>query len=123
MVVNIFFNIDGDIIKELLYAFKGSVEKGSKDECNPIFDKMVSEVLFVHKDIDDPSGVGLKVINGLKGIDVNFVGELVRYTESGLLMSANLGRKSLLAIKNQLAKHGLTLGMPLQGWNPPSQIK
>ena len=39
-------------------------------------------------------------------------------TETELLKTPNLGRKSLNEIKEVLASRGLTLGMKLEGWPP-----
>ena len=117
MVVNIYFNVGLDVVKQILCTLKFPVEETSKEEFYPIFDKII-DYLFVGNHIDDSNGMLLKAVNGLKDININFVGELVQCTESSLLKTANLGRKSLLAIKTQLAKHGLTLGMAVDGWKP-----
>lgn len=37
-----------------------------------------------------------------------------------MLKTKNFGRKSLREIKDILAKMGLTLGMSIEGWEPPA---
>ncbi|PID46399.1 MAG: DNA-directed RNA polymerase subunit alpha [Proteobacteria bacterium] len=59
--------------------------------------------------------------NCLKAEQVYYIGDLVQKTESELLKTPNLGKKSLTEIKDVLASHGLTLGARLEVW-PPSTI-
>ncbi len=56
--------------------------------------------------------------NCLKAENVYFVGDLVCRTETELLKTPNLGRKSLNEIKDALAARGLILGMAVRGWPP-----
>ena len=44
--------------------------------------------------------------------------DLIQRTETELLKTPNLGRKSLNEIKEVLASRGLTLGMKLENWPP-----
>lgn len=60
--------------------------------------------------------------NCLKAENVHFIGDLVQRTESDLLKTPNLGKKSLNEIKTVLAERGLTLGMHLENW-PPSFLR
>ncbi|MCK5897216.1 MAG: DNA-directed RNA polymerase subunit alpha, partial [Cocleimonas sp.] len=57
--------------------------------------------------------------NCLKAEQVYYIGDLVQKTESELLKTPNLGKKSLTEIKDVLASHGLTLGSRLENWPPP----
>jgi DNA-directed RNA polymerase subunit alpha len=43
---------------------------------------------------------------------------LVQRSETELLKTPNLGKKSLTEIKDVLAQHGLTLGTKLDNWPP-----
>jgi hypothetical protein len=52
-----------------------------------------------------------RVHNALGAMKVETVFELVQMTESELMRSPNLGRKSLFEIKDTLAGQGLTLGL------------
>ncbi len=56
--------------------------------------------------------------NCLKAENVYLVGDLIQLTETELLRTPNLGRKSLFEIKEVLATMGLTLGTRLQDWPP-----
>ena len=57
--------------------------------------------------------------NCLKAQSIHYVGDLIQYTETDLLRTPNLGRKSLNEIKQVLAEHGLSLGMKLENWPAP----
>ncbi|MBI5918915.1 MAG: DNA-directed RNA polymerase subunit alpha [Nitrosomonadales bacterium] len=54
--------------------------------------------------------------NCLKAQSIHYIGDLIQYTETDLLRTPNLGRKSLNEIKQVLAEHGLSLGMKLENW-------
>ena len=56
--------------------------------------------------------------NCLKAENIYYIGDLIQRTETELLKSPNLGRKSLNEIKEVLASRGLTLGMKLENWPP-----
>lgn len=59
--------------------------------------------------------------NCLKAENIQYVGDLVQRTESELLKTPNLGKKSLTEIKNVLASHDLGLDMQLENW-PPANL-
>lgn len=59
--------------------------------------------------------------NCLKAEDVYYIGDLVQRSETELLKTPNLGKKSLTEIKNVLAKHNLSLGMRVDNWPRNSQ--
>ncbi|MEQ1882288.1 MAG: DNA-directed RNA polymerase subunit alpha [Burkholderiales bacterium] len=56
--------------------------------------------------------------NCLKAENIYYIGDLIQRTETELLKTPNLGRKSLNEIKEVLAVRGLTLGMKLENWPP-----
>jgi len=56
--------------------------------------------------------------NCLKAENIYYIGDLIQRTETQLLKTPNLGRKSLNEIKEVLASRGLTLGMKLENWPP-----
>jgi DNA-directed RNA polymerase subunit alpha len=56
--------------------------------------------------------------NCLKAENIYYIGDLIQRTETELLKTPNLGRKSLNEIKEVLASRGLTLGMKLEDWPP-----
>ena len=53
-----------------------------------------------------------------KAEDIYYIGDLIQRTETELLKTPNLGRKSLNEIKEVLASKGLTLGSKLEAWPP-----
>jgi len=60
-----------------------------------------------------------RAYNCLKSAGINYVGELVQYTESELLKLRSFGKKSLDEIQEKLAKYNLKLGMKGINWRPP----
>src|SRR5574340_503037 len=56
--------------------------------------------------------------NCLKAENIYFIGDLIQRSETELLRTPNLGRKSLNEIKDVLASKGLSLGMKLENWPP-----
>jgi len=60
----------------------------------------------------------VRAANCLKAENIYYIGDLVQRTESDLLKTPNLGKKSLMEIKSVLAQHGLSLGMLVEGWPP-----
>lgn len=60
--------------------------------------------------------------NCLKAENIYYIGDLIQRTEVELLKTPNLGKKSLIEIKDVLAIYGLSLGMRLDDW-PPSDMK
>ena len=58
--------------------------------------------------------------NCLKAEAIMYIGDLIQRTETELLRTPNLGKKSLNEIKDVLASRGLSLGIRLENWPPPS---
>jgi DNA-directed RNA polymerase alpha subunit len=56
--------------------------------------------------------------NCLKAENIYYIGDLIQRSETELLKTPNLGRKSLNEIKEVLASRSLTLGMKLENWPP-----
>jgi DNA-directed RNA polymerase subunit alpha len=61
--------------------------------------------------------------NCLKNADINKIWQLVSKTEAEMLKTKNFGRKSLNEIKEVLSEMGLSLGMKLEGFEPPADDK
>ena len=59
--------------------------------------------------------------NCLKAENIYYIGDLVQKTETELLKTPNLGKKSLTEIKDVLASRSLSLGMKLENW-PPANL-
>ncbi|PCH57869.1 MAG: DNA-directed RNA polymerase subunit alpha [Legionellales bacterium] len=55
--------------------------------------------------------------NCLKAENIYLVGDLVQRTELSLLKTPNLGKKSLLEIKEILVNKNLSLGMKIENWD------
>ena len=60
--------------------------------------------------------------NCLKAEDIYYIGDLVQRSETELLKTPNLGKKSLTEIKDVLADRGLSLGMRIEGWPPADPV-
>ncbi len=56
--------------------------------------------------------------NCLKAENIHLIGDLVQRTETELLKTPNLGKKSLTEIKSVLSQRGLSLGLRVEGWPP-----
>ena len=84
-------------------------ELGDQQSVNPIFTRPVDDLELT-----------VRSANCLKAESIYFIGDLVQRTETDLLKTPNLGKKSLTEIKNVLASHGLSLGMNIDNWPPAS---
>lgn len=80
-----------------------------EDSVNPIY----------YRPVDDLE-LTVRSANCLKAENIFFIGDLVQRTESDLLKTPNLGKKSLTEIKNVLSAHGLGLGIKIDGWRAPN---
>lgn len=64
----------------------------------------------------------VRAANCLKAENIYYIGDLVQRSESDLLKTPNLGKKSLMEIKSVLAQRGLALGMGIKNW-PPAELE
>ena len=55
--------------------------------------------------------------NCLKAENIIYIGDLVQRTETELLKTPNLGKKSLAEIKVILQERNLTLGQRIENWH------
>jgi DNA-directed RNA polymerase subunit alpha len=78
--------------------------------------KELSPILF--RPIDDLE-LTVRSANCLKAENVYYIGDLVQRTETELMKTPNLGKKSLNEIKEALKAHDLDLGMKLDNWAAP----
>jgi len=74
------------------------------------------------KPVDDLE-LTVRSANCLKAENIYYIGDLVQHTETELLKTPNLGKKSLTEIKDVLAQRDLVLGVKLENWPPPSLVK
>jgi len=86
-------------------------EINDQQSINPIFTRPVDDLELT-----------VRSANCLKAESIFYIGDLVQRTETDLLKTPNLGKKSLTEIKNVLASHGLSLGTRLDNW-PPTSLK
>lgn len=63
--------------------------------------------------------LSVRSANCLKNANINKIYQLVSKTEAEMLKTKNFGRKSLNEIKEVLTEMGLSLGMKLEGFEPP----
>jgi hypothetical protein len=62
--------------------------------------------------------LSVRTSNVLKNANIVYLGDLVSWTEAGLMGLQNCGRKSVAELREVLAVHGLRFGSP-QGWIAP----
>lgn len=104
------------ILQEQLYALaKIAPRDGSQDEMkkaepepDPVLLRPVDELELT-----------VRSANCLKAESIYYIGDLIQKTETELLKTPNLGKKSLTEIKDVLAQRGLSLGTRLENWPPP----
>lgn len=68
----------------------------------------------------DELELSVRSANCLKNANIFYIGELVQKSESEMLRTKNFGRKSLNEIKEVLTEMGLSLGMKVDGFVPPT---
>ncbi len=66
----------------------------------------------------DELDLTVRSANCLKAEQIHYIGDLVQRTETDLLKTPNLGKKSLTEIKDVLAERDLALGQKLENWPP-----
>ena len=106
------------ILQEQLSVFV-SMEGATKEE--PKEEQVEIDPILL-RPVDDLE-LTVRSANCLKAESIYYIGDLIQRTETELLKTPNLGKKSLTAIKDVLASHGLSLGMKLENWPPPGLIE
>ncbi|MFM2055135.1 MAG: hypothetical protein RL456_3172 [Pseudomonadota bacterium] len=74
---------------------------------------------LLRRPVDD-LGLSVRSANCLRAENIYVIGDLIQRTDTELLRTPNLGRRSLNEIKDVLARRGLTLGTRVAGWPPGS---
>ena len=95
-----------------------------EETAEPVEETVSEEAAKMNENLDksvDELELSVRSANCLQNANIRFIGELVQKTEAEMLKTKNFGRKSLKEIKEILAEMGLTLGMKLDNWVPPSQ--
>lgn len=88
-------------------------KKASDDE-QPIFNENL------YRSVEELE-LSVRSANCLKNAEINKIYQLVNKTEAEMLKTKNFGRKSLNEIKEVLTEMGLSLGMKLDGFEPPQE--
>ncbi len=102
------------ILRDQLTVFVGLeaeetvVAVGNKKDVSPILFRPIDEL-----------ELGVRSTNCLKAENIYYIGDLVQRTETQLMKTPNLGKKSLNEIKEALKSHELDLGMKLDNWSSP----
>jgi DNA-directed RNA polymerase subunit alpha len=89
----------------------------------PVEETVSEEAAKMNENLDksvDELELSVRSANCLQNANIRYIGELVQKTEAEMLKTKNFGRKSLKEIKEILAEMGLSLGMKLDGWVPPT---
>lgn len=91
--------------------------------------EQIPEPVKIKEEIDpvllrpvDDLELTVRSANCLKAENIYYIGDLVQRSETELLKTPNLGKKSLTEIKDVLASKDLQLGMRLDNW-PPSDLR
>lgn len=103
------------ILQDQLSSF---VDLQAKKEEQPAANEPEVDPILM-RPVDDLE-LTVRSANCLKAEQIYFIGDLIQRTEVELLKTPNLGKKSLTEIKDVLASRGLSLGMRLENWPPPS---
>lgn len=109
--------IASDILRDQLSVFSDSNSevKSPVNQRTRSKPQQLPDVYF--QPVDDLE-LTVRSANCLKAENIHLIGDLVQRTEVELLKTPNLGKKSLMEIKEVLAVRGLSLGMRLENWPP-----
>lgn len=108
------------IMKEQLQVFIAFDEESVEpaiDDARIDHRSPVNENLY--RSVEDLE-LSVRSANCLRNADIRHIGELVQKSEAEMLKTKNFGRKSLNEIKQLLSEMDLSLGMKLEGWEPPA---
>ena len=124
---------DGSVLPENAVAYAAKI---LKEQMNPFinFDEE-KEPDFSEEDGEEADGkfneniyrsvdeleLSVRSSNCLKNAKIHTIYQLVQKTDNEMLKTKNFGRKSLNEIKEVLASMDLSLGMDLEGFEPPPE--
>jgi DNA-directed RNA polymerase subunit alpha len=107
------------IMKEQLQVFIAFDEESVEPAIDDTRVDRVSPVNEnLYRSVEDLE-LSVRSANCLRNADIRHIGELVQKSEAEMLKTKNFGRKSLNEIKQLLSEMELSLGMKLEGWEPP----
>ena len=98
-------------------AFFGQIDVNPIDQMVPQASRPTPFDPILLRPVDELE-LTVRSANCLKAENIYYIGDLIQRTETELLKTPNLGRKSLNEIKEVLASRGLTLGARLENWPP-----
>ncbi|MDI9819593.1 MULTISPECIES: DNA-directed RNA polymerase subunit alpha [unclassified Legionella] len=108
--------ISASILQHQLHAFvdmkfeESRADQKERNDFDPVLLRPVDDLELT-----------VRSANCLKAENIYYIGDLVQKTETELLKTPNLGKKSLTEIKDVLASRSLSLGMKLENW-PPANL-
>jgi len=121
---------NGSVTPEDAIAYAAKIMKDQlsifinfEETAEPVEESISEESAKLNENLDksvDELELSVRSANCLQNANIRFIGELVQKTEAEMLKTKNFGRKSLKEIKEILAEMGLSLGMKLDGWVPPT---
>lgn len=106
------------ILQNQLKLFINFEEEAEEEETTDSQKPKFNENLY--RSIDELE-LSVRSSNCLRNANIRYIWELVTRTEAEMLKTKNFGRKSLNEIKEILAEMGLSLGMKLEGFEPPKK--
>jgi len=109
------------ILKEQMNPFINfdeNLEPSQADEHSDDFDMGLNENIY--RSVDELE-LSVRSSNCLKNAKIHTIYQLVQKTDTEMLKTKNFGRKSLNEIKEVLATMELSLGMELEGFEPPEE--
>jgi DNA-directed RNA polymerase subunit alpha len=121
---------DGSVFPEDALAFSAKILKEQmtpfinfEEEPEPVEKEEAEESEKLNENLFRPVSeleLSVRSANCLKNAEITLIGELVQKTEAEMLKTKNFGRKSLNEIKAILQDMGLSLGMKLEEFPPPT---
>jgi DNA-directed RNA polymerase subunit alpha len=110
--------LSAKVMKDQLSVFLNFVEESepaeiTAEEAAPEFNPNL------YRSVDELE-LSVRSANCLQSANIKYIYELVQKTEAEMLKTKNFGRKSLNEIKDILTEMGLSLGMKLDGFVPPT---
>jgi len=107
------------ILKEQMQVFinfdESSVEPAHSDDGRDERPRLNDNLYRSVEDLE----LSVRSANCLRNAEIRYIGELVQKSEAEMLKTKNFGRKSLNEIKQLLSEMDLSLGMKIDGWEPP----
>ncbi len=124
---------DGSILPDDAVAYAAKILKEQltifinfDEQLEPVIDKKAEEQQKpefnenLYRSVEELE-LSVRSANCLKNADIHKIYQLVNKTEAEMLKTKNFGRKSLNEIKEVLGEMDLSLGMKLEGFEPPEE--